>query len=133
MRIGEVAAEAGVSAEALRYYEQRGLLDAPTRSASGYREYGPQAVRVVRFIRHAQDLGFTLADITDLLTLAGGGPDNCDQVRDLTNAKIAEVTEKLDRLTAIRDALGQLAATCDLPRADRHCPILASIDTPAGR
>lgn len=130
MRIGEVAAACGVTVETLRYYERRGLLAPPSRQSSGYRQYAPGAVQAVCFIKRAQDLGFTLSDIQGLLHLAGGGPDNCHDVRDLTRAKIEEVTAKIDTLIAIRGALEQLADTCDMPRADRRCPLLAGFSTP---
>ena len=129
MRIGAVAAASGVSVETLRFYERRGLLAPPSRLPSGYREYPTDAVRVVRFIKHAQDLGFTLEDITGLLALAAGGPDSCDTVRDLAEAKIDTVNDKITRLVAIRDALTQLVATCERPRADRACPLLAEADS----
>jgi MerR family transcriptional regulator, mercuric resistance operon regulatory protein len=132
MRIGAVAAASGVSVETLRFYERRGLLAPPARLPSGYREYLNDAVRVVRFIRHAQDLGFTLEDITGLLALAAGGPEGCDTVRDLAEAKIDTVTDKITRLVAIRDALAQLVATCERPRPDRTCPLLAEADSSLG-
>lgn len=125
MRIGEVAAAAGVTVETLRYYERRGLLALPARLSSGYRQYDPGAVRVIHFIKDAQDLGFTLSNIESLLRLAEGGPDNCNDVRDLTRTKIEQVTAKINSLTTIRAALEQLADTCDMPRADRMCPLLA--------
>jgi len=128
MRIGAVAAVSGVSVETLRFYERRGLLAAPARRSSGYREYPDDTVRVVRFVKHAQDLGFTLDDIAGLLALAGGGPESCDVVRDRALAKISTVTQKIAQLTAIRDALGQLVATCQQPHDERHCPLLESID-----
>jgi MerR family mercuric resistance operon transcriptional regulator len=127
MRIGAVAAASGVTVESLRFYERRGLLAPPARCPSGYREYPDEAVQVVRFVKHAQGLGFTLDDIAGLLALAGGGPDSCDTVRDLAEAKIDAVTGKIDRLTAIRDALRQLVATCQRPRPDRYCPLLDDI------
>lgn len=128
MRIGAVAAASGVSVETLRFYERRGLLTPPARLPSGYREYPNDVVRVVRFIKHAQDLGFTLEDITGLLALAAGGPDSCDAVRDLAEEKIDTVNDKISRLVAIRDALAQLVATCERPRPDRTCPLLAEAD-----
>lgn len=130
MRIGAVAAASGVSVETLRFYERRGLLTAPDRLPSGYREYPDEAVRMVRFVKHAQELGFTLDDIAGLLRLADGGPDSCETVRDLAQAKIDDVTEKIQRLAAINTALFQLVATCELPRADRQCPLLADVDPP---
>ncbi len=128
MRIGTVAAASGVSVETLRFYERRGLLAPPAWLPSGYREYPPDAVRMVRFVKHAQDLGFTLDDIAGLLALADGGPDSCDAVRDLAQAKIDTVTGKITQLVTIRDALQQLVATCQRPRPDRHCPLLKDVD-----
>ncbi|GEL17001.1 hypothetical protein PA7_08380 [Pseudonocardia asaccharolytica DSM 44247 = NBRC 16224] len=76
-----MAARARVNPQTLQYYERRGLLPEPDRSSSGYRAYGPQAVRIVRFIKRAQQLGFALDDVESLLHLAEGGPDSCDAVR----------------------------------------------------
>jgi DNA-binding transcriptional MerR regulator len=126
MRIGQVADAAGVTVEALRFYERRGLLPAPARTGSGYRDYPARAVAVVRFIKHAQQLGFALDDVDAMLHLARGGPDDCDAVRDLATAKIADVTDKIRRLEAIRAALTQLVDTCQRPRHDRQCPLLAA-------
>lgn len=135
MRIGHVAAATGVTVEALRFYERRGLLPAPARTSGGYRNYPDHTVAVIRFVKHAQQLGFTLDDIDGMLHLAAGGPDNCDTVRDLTEAKIDQISEKIDRLQAMRAALGQLLVTCERPRDDRQCPLLAaelSTPRPAG-
>lgn len=128
MRIGEVAAASGVTVETLRYYERRGLLTAPVRLSSGYRQYSPGAVRVVRFIKDAQDLGFNLNDIETLLDLARTGPEQCHDVRDLALTKIEEVTTKIDKLTGMRTALEQLARTCERPTTDGTCPHLAAVD-----
>jgi MerR family mercuric resistance operon transcriptional regulator len=125
MRIGQVADATGVTVEALRFYERRSLLPAPARTSSGYRDYPPEAVAVVRFIRHAQQLGFSLDDIDGMLHLAAGGPDNCDTVRALAEAKIDQIRQKIASLSAMQAALGQLVATCQRPRPDRHCPLLA--------
>jgi MerR family transcriptional regulator, mercuric resistance operon regulatory protein len=126
MRIGQVAAASGVTVEAVRFYERRGLLPAPARTGGGYRDYPDQVIGVVRFVKHAQQLGFTLDDIDGMLHLAAGGPDDCDTVRELTEAKIDQVTQKIDRLEAMRTALGQLLVTCRRPRHDRRCPLLAA-------
>ena len=80
VRIGEVAERAGVNGETLRYYERRGLLGPTGRAASGFREYDANAVRQVRFIRRAQDLGFTLAEIRDLLGLWADSSKSCSAV-----------------------------------------------------
>lgn len=129
MQTAEVAQRAGVNAQTLRYYERRGLLPAPGRSAAGYRRYGPEAIRIVRFVKQAQRLGFSLADIEVLLGLAAGGPDSCDAARDLAASKITELEEKIAQLTAMRDSLRTLITTCDRPRDNRDCPLLHVLGT----
>jgi Hg(II)-responsive transcriptional regulator len=131
MRTGEVAARAGVNVQTLRYYERRGLLPEPDRRESGYRVYGAEAVRTVRFIKRAQGLGFDLRDAEVLLALAAGGPDNCDAARELAEAKIAELDRRLADLERMRESLGRLAATCARPRSERDCPLLDSIEQAA--
>ncbi|WP_205346829.1 MerR family DNA-binding protein [Pseudonocardia broussonetiae] len=122
-----MAARARVNPQTLRYYERRGLLAEPARSASGYRAYSPQAVQVVRFIKRAQDLGFALDDIVSLLRLAEGGPEGCDATRAMSVEKIADLDGRIADLVAMRAALARLVATCEQPRNHRECPILAQI------
>jgi len=88
LRTGEVAAQAGVNVQTLRYYERRGLLKEPERRPSGYREYSPDAVLLIRFIKRAQELGFTLAEIEDLLRLRNDHSARCSEVRAAAQAKI---------------------------------------------
>lgn len=114
--------------QTLRYYERRGLLDEPVRSAGGYRSYPPEAVRRVRFIKQAQELGFTLAEVETLLDLAAGGPDSCDAVRALATKKITDVRRRIADLRLLEAGLSRLVATCDLPRGQRECPILHELD-----
>jgi MerR family mercuric resistance operon transcriptional regulator len=127
-----VAGRARVNPQTLRYYERRGLLPAPQRSASGYRAYGPDAVRIVRFIKRAQDLGFLLDDVETLLHLADGGPDSCDAARELAIEKIGDLKSKIADLKAMRQALARLVETCDQPRDQRECPILAEMGRDGG-
>lgn len=115
--------------QTLRYYERRGLLPAPARSPSGYRAYGPQAVRIVRFIKRAQDLGFALHDVESLLKLAQGGPAGCEATRGLATGKIADLDARIADLQGMRTALARLVETCEQPRDRRECPILAEIST----
>jgi MerR family mercuric resistance operon transcriptional regulator len=128
MRTGELAEQAKVNVQTLRYYERRGLLPEPARTSSGYRQYSDDAVRVVRFVKRAQQLGFTLTDVEDLLQLAGGGPESCDSVRAMSTEKIADLDRRIAELRAMRNALADLARTCERPRAERECPILQEID-----
>jgi DNA-binding transcriptional MerR regulator len=127
-----VAAEAGVNVQTLRYYERRGLLDKPDRLESGYRVYRPDAVRVVRFVKGAQQLGFSLEEIESLLALAGGGPESCDAARALATGKVRQLDDKIAVLTAMRDSLNQLVDTCARPRAERACPLLHAIEPDIG-
>ena len=131
MRTSEVAAQAQVNTQTLRYYERRGLLPEPERTRSGYRAYTPDTVRVVRFVKRAQQLGFTLDDIEDLLHLADGGPASCGEARTRARTCIADLQQRINELAGMRDALTQLVDTCDQPRAERECPILREIETAA--
>jgi DNA-binding transcriptional MerR regulator len=91
VRTSEVAAPAHVDTQTLRYCERRGLLPAPERTRLGYRAYTPDAVRVVRFVKRAQQPGFTVDDIEDLLQLAEGGPDSCDEARAMARTRVADL------------------------------------------
>jgi DNA-binding transcriptional MerR regulator len=132
VRTGELAAKVAVNPQTLRDYERRGLLAEPDRSPGGYRTYPDGAVRRVRFIKRAQELGFTLAEVETLL-LAEGGPDRCDGVRALATEKITDLRRRIAGLRALQAGLTRLVATCELPRAERECPILHELDPgPAG-
>ena len=123
-----MAALAAVNPQTLRYYERRGLLAQPLRSPGGYRAYPAEAVRRVRFIKRAQELGFTLGEVETLLHLAEGGPDGCDQVRSLATEKISDLVRRIEDLRRMQAALTRLVATCELPRGQRECPILHELD-----
>jgi Hg(II)-responsive transcriptional regulator len=133
MRTMQVARRAGVNAQTLRYYERRGLLPDPPRTASGYRAYEPEAVRIVRFIKRAQELGFSLTEVEMLLHLADGGPESCDGARQLAQRKVAEIDTKIATLTAMRASLTRLIATCARPRSERQCPLLEGMEPEADR
>jgi DNA-binding transcriptional MerR regulator len=130
--INEVVAQARVNIQTLRYYERRGLLPEPTRTPSGCRNYGDDAVRVVGFVKRAQQLGFTLDDIEELLHLAGVGPDSCDEARAMARGRIDDLSQRIEELTGMGDALTRLIETCGESRAERECPILREIDTAVG-
>ena len=133
MRTGLVAEQAGVNPQTLRYYERRGLLPPPLRSASGYRAYDSASVETIRFIKRAQELGFTLDEVETLLHLAAGGPDSCDAVQELAHQKIDVLDGKIASLRAMRDSLRRLVATCELPRPERDCPLVDSLVAQRGR
>ena len=131
MRTSEVAAQAHVNAQTLRYYERRGLLPEPERTRSGYRTYSSDAVRVVRFVKRAQQLGFSLHDIDELLHLAKGGPDSCHEAKTMARSRIADLQRRIDQLAAMRDALARLIDTCEEPRVERDCRLLQDIEAAA--
>ena len=132
MRTSQLADRVGVNTQTLRYYERIGLLAPPPRSPAGYREYPDSAVRVLRFVKRAQELGFSLADVEQLLFLADGGPHSCERARTLAEQHVAELDERIADLTRIRASLADLAETCKHPRVDRSCPLLDAIDPAAG-
>jgi MerR family mercuric resistance operon transcriptional regulator len=127
MRIGAVAAAANVNGQTLRYYEREGLLAAPVRAANGYREYTPDTVAVVRFIKRAQELGFSLEDARQLLALRGAPARNRLRARALVQSKLVDIERRLADLNALRGALNQLVANCCQTSNDR-CPILEALD-----
>lgn len=131
MRIGEVAEQAGVNVDTLRYYERRGLLREPERQRSGYRTYSEDAVRVVRFIKRAQELGFTLVEVEVLLHLAAGGPETCREVRALATQRIDDFDGRIATLRAMRRSVLTLVKTCDRRGSKRECPLLESIEETA--
>jgi DNA-binding transcriptional MerR regulator len=97
---------------------------------TGYRDYPEEAVDSLRFIKRAQELGFTLDEVKELLRLDDGGPESCDAARALAEAHNADLETRIADLERMRDSLGELIATCDLPRSDRRCPLLAAIAQP---
>lgn len=128
LRTGEVAARAGVNIQTLRYYERRGLLEVPERRASGYREYPTDAVRIIRFIKRAQGLGFTLTEVEELLRMRSDQTARCSEVRVAAQAKIDDIDRKLKSLRAMKRALGVLVSTCRNDASARECPILEALD-----
>ena len=128
LTIGKLARAGGVGVETIRFYERQGLLPPPPRSASGYRHYGPDAVRRLRFIVRAKALGFSLAETAELLSLRARDDERCAEVRAVAAAKLAEVEAKLRDLAAIRDALAGLVAQCASGGVASRCPVLEALD-----
>jgi MerR family copper efflux transcriptional regulator len=126
--IGQVARQAGVGVETIRFYEREGLLEEPPRRASGYRQYTEQVVNRIHFIKHAQRLGFSLKEITELLLLRVDAQTTCEEVKQRTEAKIAEVERKLVELQRMRQALLQVASLCTGQGPTGRCPMLDALD-----
>lgn len=127
MTRGQVAEAADVTSETVRYYEERGLIPPPRRSPSGYRIYGPPYVERIRFVKRAQELGFTLAEIGELLDLRVDPETDCGDVRAHATAKLSDVEAKIRDLERIRDALGPLTLACRGEGPTSACPILEAM------
>ena len=128
LSIGQVARRAGVGVETVRFYEREGLLEEPPRRASGYRQYSEQAVTRLHFIKRAQKLGFLLKEITELLLLRVDAQTSCDEVKQRTEAKLAEVERKMVELQRMRQALLQVASLCTGQGPTGRCPMLEALD-----
>lgn len=128
LTIGQVAAAAAVNVQTIRYYERRGLFTPPKRTPSGYRQYAEDAVPRLRFIKHAQELGFSLQEIQTLLALRVRHGAACDTVERKTRQKIELVERKIRDLERIRRILRQLAAACASRQATDECPILEALE-----
>jgi MerR family mercuric resistance operon transcriptional regulator len=133
LTIGKLAKAAGVGVETIRFYEREGLLPEPRRKRSGYRQYTPDAVARVLFIRRAKELGFTLKEITELLGLRVDPDKSCADVRALARAKIVDVERKMADLVRIKSALDRLAKACRGKGPTSECPILDALEVEAGR
>jgi MerR family copper efflux transcriptional regulator len=127
-RIGQVAEQAGVTVEAIRFYESQALIPEPPRTPAGYRQYPKETVQRVRFIQRAKELGFSLKDIHTLLTLRNEPSTTCADIKAQALQKIAEVDEKSLDLARIRRALTDLVKQCDAKAELSECPILDALD-----
>lgn len=127
MTIGQLARLAGVPAATVRYYERRGLIERAPRTGSGYRKYGPATAERLRFIKRAQDLGFSLDEIRELLALRVDDPAACAAVEAKARHKIAQVDRMIRDLARIRDVLDGLAESCRTHAPTADCPILDAL------
>ena len=130
MTIGEVAARARVNIQTVRYYERRGLLATPRRTAAGYRQYPEDVVARIRFIKRAQELGFTLEEIAELLALRVRHGEACGEVSRRAKARIAVVRQKLRDLENLTRALEGLVEACRRRAPTAECPILEALEEP---
>jgi MerR family copper efflux transcriptional regulator len=128
MTIGKIAKRAGVGVETIRYYERMGLLEEPPRRTSGYREYPASALARLRFIKKGKQLGFSLKEIDELLSIRMDPNATCAEVKQQADAKIAEVEEKIRALSRIKTALSEISAACKGEGPSSECPILEALD-----
>jgi len=131
MKIGELASKAEVNIDTVRYYERQGLLPAPQRLSSGYRQYAPEDVTRLRFVRRAKALGFTLHEIRDLLELSSQRGEDMAGMKAAAVQKLRDVEEKLAELTRIRNGLKTLVDSCPGHGVLEQCPILSALSEDA--
>ena len=127
MRIGQLSRDSGIPLDTIRYYERLGLLPAPARSASGYRHYTDDDIARLSFIRRAKALGFSLAEIGELLALSSARDDDMAQLRARTAATLASVEHRITELERMRAGLRTLLEQCPGHGALGQCPILSAL------
>lgn len=128
LTIGKVAKQASVGIETIRFYEREGLIAEPPRRESGYRQYPPETVDRVRFIKRAKELGFSLKEIKDLLALRIAPGTTCGQIKKRAQAKIVDIEEKMRTLERMKRALTKLTLACNGRGSIKDCPILEALD-----
>src|SRR6266853_3870262 len=127
LTIGRLARAAGVNVETVRYYQRRGLVAEPERPLNSVRRYSEDSVKRIRFIKRAQELGFTLAETANLLALEDGR--SCRETRELAGRKLAIVESRLTDLNRLRKTLRELIARCDTSRGKVSCPIISVLSS----
>jgi DNA-binding transcriptional MerR regulator len=133
LRIGELASAAGVTTDAVRYYERLKILPRPSRTDAGYRLYSQEDIERVRFIKQSQSLGLSLVEIKELLPGRGAGLSECRRVRDLLSTKLAELDAKISDMREFRKTLASYLEECEEALAGKHedrCPVLFKITHP---
>jgi len=124
LSIGELSKRSNVGIETIRYYERLGVLSPVGRQVSGYRIYDLDSVRTLRFVKHAQELGFTLKDIKDLLQLKADKKPRCKDIQMRAKKHLQDVEQKVEHLSKIRSVLSDLIHQCQKRKTDDRCPIL---------
>jgi MerR family copper efflux transcriptional regulator len=124
---GQIARKAGVGVQTIRFYERQGLLPAPARRESGYRQYPEASLERLRFIRRAQGLGFSLAEVQELLALHPDSERACADVAARVRSKLSEIEARMRNLESLHGALSRLARACENRALLRGCPLLQSL------
>ena len=128
LTIGQVAKEAGVGVETLRYYEREGLVKEPPRRVSGYRQYPEDVVKRIHFIKRAQELGFSLKEIAELLALRVDQETPSIEVKRRAEAKLVDIERKVEELLRMKRALEQITQLCNGQGPISDCPILDALE-----
>ncbi len=128
MKIGEVAKAAAIGIDAIRFYEREGLIEKPARRPSGYRVYGPDVVLNLRFIRRAKELGFSLKEISELLSLDADPQAGAAEVRRLAEVKLEDIESRIRALQRMRRALRRVTEGCPGRGPTSRCSILGTLN-----
>lgn len=130
LKIGELAIESGVSIDTVRYYEKRRLISSTARTSGGYRLFASETVERIKFIRNAQELGFSLAEIGVLLRAENA--EECEYVHELLKIKFDELDRQIKKMKSFRKTLGMYIAACEEELAAKksaaHCPVVPTLE-----
>lgn len=128
LTIGQLARRAHVNVETVRYYERRGLIPEPPRRESGYRQYSQDVAARMEFIKCAKEVGFSLKEVSELLSLRAGPDATCGDVKKRAEVKVANIEEKVRDLERMKNALLELIAACEGRGPTSACPILEALN-----
>jgi MerR family mercuric resistance operon transcriptional regulator len=128
LTIGKLAKQANVTIETIRYYQRKGLLVEPEKPVMGYRQYPSEAIARLRFIKRAQQSGFTLKEISELLLLDS---EHCRDVQQMAEQKRQQIDKQLEDLTALRKVLDRLVKGCQQDQSSDHCSIIDTLSNRA--
>jgi DNA-binding transcriptional MerR regulator len=132
-KIGQVAQETGLTIDTIRFYEKQGLSKRPSRTEGGFRVFGPEEIQGLKFVRKAQELGFSLGEIRELLILKADHVPACSHVKDMLEQKLVGVEQKIHELRSLKHSLNNALHQCrrGLKNVSRghqdHCPVLEEI------
>ena len=136
-RIGRAAQETGLSIDTIRFYEKQGLLRRSPRTEGGFRLFGKDEIETLKFVRKAQELGFSLSEIRELLVLRAEHVPTCAHVKELLEEKVSAVEQKIEELQALRKSLTRALRKCKrglrttAPGHEERCPVLDEISQAA--
>lgn len=126
-RTSQLAKKAGVNKETIRFYEKKGLLRDPLRTDGGYRQYSQEDFKRLVFISNAKELGFSLAEIKELLAIADGDIIECSHVRKIAESKLNYISNQMKYLKRLKKALTRLVTECQQAKTIKHCPIIETL------
>ena len=129
MKIGQVAQVTGLNVQSIRFYEREGLLPSVDRSNAGYRMYQKDSIQRIRFIKHAQEVGFSLKEISELLSLKVNPDGSCHMVQQIVVEKLQQLEERLESIVRMKQTLANMMELCEEGLPSRVCPILEALDS----